>query len=151
MKVNLFCAILLTLTTIKATKSGTLIDNFTAETRSPQERNLDLEDFKSSVNNSGSHDSISMNSNTEFPKEQIDSDVDNEPKFAYSGGVDTNWEKLGEKEEVQKLKGKSIIQKVPSALHHRVVFPYTYPHVGMIPAHHGHETKHLPPPVEEYL
>ena len=75
-----------------------------------------------------------------MPVETVDSDMDDNPRFKLdSESMNSENEHIGEIEEMKERKGHSVLKKVPNALHHHVVFPMAFPHVGMI----HHNLKHI--------
>ena len=103
-------------------------------TRNSHERKLD----EGSASAESSEETRDVNSNTFMFGETVDSDTENAPKFKLdSKSMDSTEERIGEIEEMKQLEGKDLLRTVPNALHHRVVFPMVFPHVGM-PGYSSH-------------
>ena len=107
------------------------------EFRTRRERNLRAVSAVS-LSEESSEETRDINSNTKMRGETVDTDVDNLPSFHLDEeSLDSDAEKKGEIEEMKTLVGKDLIKTVPNALHHHVVFPWTFPHVGMLHQAHG--------------
>jgi hypothetical protein len=151
MKVKIFSAMLISISLLVGTTRSIIInDNNDDSIRQTKDRNLEHIIKEESAQSEGSSvETQSINSFTNFGKETVDSDYNNEPRFRIKDSLDDTEEKIGELKEMSKLEGSSILKKVPSALHHRVVFPYAFPHVGMIHTHHHHGETEGVSPVEK--
>ena len=138
-------AIILSTRTLKLDESVILTnDDNDFEIREPVSRELDSS--SNSIDDSGVNDE--MSENIQQYEETVDNKYDNTPDFKLdSQSMEDKDELKGEIEEMKNLRGKDVLKTVPNALHHHVVFPWSFPYVGM-KNHHDNDTEAVEP-VEE--
>lgn len=111
-----------------------------------------LENFSpASMSEDESEETRDINDITAMGTETVDTNPNNVPKFELDNkSIDSQNVNIGEIDEMKNLVGKRVNKTVPNALHHHVVFPWTFPHVGMFSTHNHLQSEEADiDPVEE--